>query len=279
MIIWLASYPKSGNTWVRAFLSSILYSEKGINDFSTLHKIQQFPKREHFEGLIDNFQNLKNINENWKIAQDRINQDKKIKLFKTHHVLCTMNNFEFTDNSNSLGVIYIVRDPRTVLLSIKHHFGMKSLDEARNFIINENIWLGINKSEKYKNKSNKVPTLISSWRVNYLSWKNKIQNYLIVKYEDLLENPQKEFFKISKFMEKLMNYKFDEEKIKNAIESTSFQALQKLEEKGLFTEQGKGTKFFNSGPNTNWKTQLDKNIVDEINFKFKNEMVELGYLK
>ena len=278
MIIWLASYPKSGNTWVRAFLSSILYSEKGINDFSTLHKIEQFPKKEHFEDLIEDLQNPKKIFENWRNAQNKINLNKNIKLLKTHHVLCKIDNFEFTDNSNSLGVIYVVRDPRTVLLSIKHHFGMKSLDEARDFITNENIWLGINKSEKYKNKSNKVPTLIGSWRVNYLSWKNKIQNYLIVKYEDLLENPQKEFFKISKFIEKLMNCKFDEEKIKNAIETTSFQTLQKLEEKGLFTEQGQGAKFFNSGPNTDWKTQLDKNIIDEINLKFKNEMVELGYL-
>ena len=278
MIIWLASYPKSGNTWVRAFLSSILYSEKGINDFSTLHKIEQFPKKEHFEDLIEDLQNPKKIFENWKNAQNKINLNKNIKLLKTHHVLCKIDNFEFTDNSNSLGVIYVVRDPRTVLLSIKHHFGMKSLDEARDFITNENIWLGVNKSEKYKNKSNKVPTLIGSWRVNYLSWKNKIQNYLIVKYEDLLENPQKEFFKISKFIEKLMNCKFDEEKIKNAIETTSFQTLQKLEEKGLFTEQGQGAKFFNSGPNTDWKTQLDKNIIDEINLKFKNEMIELGYL-
>ena len=94
----------------------------------------------------------------------------------------------------------------------------------------------------------------------------------------LLENPEKEFFKIAKFMEKLMDCKFEEEKINNAIKSTSFQTLQKLEEKGLFTEQGKGARFFNSGPNADWKSQLDKNIVDEINLKFKNEMVELGYL-
>ena len=278
MIIWLASYPKSGNTWVRAFLSSILYTKQGINDFSTLYKIQQFPRKEHFENLVDNFQDPKKICENWKNAQDRINLDNKIKLLKTHHVLCKIDNFEFTDNSNSLGVIYIVRDPRTVLLSIKHHFGMKDFDEGRNFIINENIWLGINKSEKYKNRANKVPTLISSWRVNYLSWKNKIQNSLIVRYEDLLSNPQTEFFKITKFLEKLMNRKFEEEKINNAIKSTSFQALQKLEERGLFTEQGQGAKFFNSGPNADWKSQLDKNIVDEINLKFKNEMLELGYL-
>ena len=278
MIIWLASYPKSGNTWVRAFLASILYSEKGINDFSTLYKIQQFPRREQFEALIDDFQNPKKILENWKNAQDRINLNNEIKLLKTHHVLCKMGNFEFTDNSNSLGAIYIVRDPRTVLLSIKHHFGMKDFEEARNFITNENVWLGINKSDKYKNRANKVPTLISSWRVNYLSWKNKIQNSLIVKYEDLLENPQKEFFKIVKFMEKLMDCKFEEEKINNAINSTSFQTLQELEQRGMFTEQGQGTRFFNSGPNADWKSQLDKNIIDEINLKFKNEMVELGYL-
>ena len=58
-----------------------------------------------------------------------------------------------------------------------------------------------------------------------------------VGYEDLLENPEKEFFKIAKFMEKLMDCKFEEEKINNAINSTSFQTLQKLEEKGLFTKK------------------------------------------
>ena len=40
MIIWLASYPKSGNTWVRAFISSLLYSENGMNDFTQLSKIR-----------------------------------------------------------------------------------------------------------------------------------------------------------------------------------------------------------------------------------------------
>ena len=278
MIIWLASYPKSGNTWVRAFLSSILYSENGLNNFSTLHKIRQFPAREHFENFVDDFQNPKKIIENWKNAQNKINFDDEIKLLKTHHVLCKMNNFEFTDNSNSLGVIYIVRDPRTVLLSLKHHFGMNSHNEAKNFITNEHIWLGMNKSEKYKNRGNKIPTLISSWRINYLSWKNKIENYMLVKYEDLIKNPQEEFFKISKFIEKLMKCKFEEKKINNAINSTSFQTLQSLEENGFFTEQGQGAKFFNSGPNADWKSQLNKNIINEINLNFKNEMIELGYL-
>jgi len=278
MIIWLASYPKSGNTWVRAFISSLLYSEDGINDFTQLSKINQFPVRKQFKTLVNNFQDYKMVSANWKNAQDLLNLDNEIKFLKTHHAHVKINNFDFTDNSNSLGVIYIVRDPRTVLLSLKNHFAIKDPFEAKNFLLNEYLWLGINKRKEFKDESNKIPTLIGSWRINYLSWKNKIQNYLLVKYENLLQNPYKEFFKISNYLEKLMNCKFDKEKINNAIKSTSFEKLQRLEEKGYFNEHGRGVKFFNSGPNSDWKSELDEKIVQELNIKFNNEMLELGYL-
>ena len=278
MIIWLASYPKSGNTWVRAFISSLLYSENGINDFTKLSKIPQFPDRRQFKTLIDNFQDYKIVSANWKSAQNLLTLDNDIKFLKTHHALVKINNFEFTDNTNSLGVIHIVRDPRTVLLSLKNHFGVTDSEEAKNFLFNEHLWLGINKKEEFKDRSNKIPTLIGSWRINYLSWKNKIQNYLLVKYEDLLEDPYKEFFRISNYLENLMKCKFDKDKINNAIKSTSFEKLQNLEEKGYFNEHGQGVKFFNSGPNSNWKLELDEKIVQELNIRFKNEMLELGYL-
>ena len=49
MIIWCASYPKSGNTWVRAIVSSLLYTEDGIFDFNLLNEVTQFPRRSHFK--------------------------------------------------------------------------------------------------------------------------------------------------------------------------------------------------------------------------------------
>ena len=52
MIIWLASYPKSGNTWLRAFISSILYSDNGQMNKNLWTKIQQFPSVIDFDGLI-----------------------------------------------------------------------------------------------------------------------------------------------------------------------------------------------------------------------------------
>tara|TARA_A100001234_G_C12558642_1_gene356366 strand:+ start:75 stop:926 length:852 start_codon:yes stop_codon:yes gene_type:complete len=283
MIIWLASYPKSGNTWVRSFLTSLLYTDDGKNDFSNLDKIKQFPGRYQFENFVNDFQDIEEIYKNWLNAQDYINLDRKIKFLKTHHVNCTIKDYEFYNNSNSLGVIHIVRDPRNVLISIKNHFLLKDFDEAKEFILKEKNWVGIIKNKDNIITDNQIPTLISSWKINYLSWKNKVNNYLLVKYEDLVKNPKKEFFRISDFLEKIMNTKFKENKILNSIKTSSFDNMQNLEKKGLFKEYVKSEnnskiKFFNLGPKNDWKLYLNKEIVEEINFKFKKEMEELGYL-
>ena len=59
MIIWIASYPKSGNTWVRSLLSSYLYTDNGIFNFHLLRKISQFPSRFHFESFLKDFTDIK----------------------------------------------------------------------------------------------------------------------------------------------------------------------------------------------------------------------------
>jgi len=283
MIIWIASYPKSGNTWIRSFLASLLYSIDGKNDFSNLEKIKQFPGRSQFKNHINDFQNVEEVYKNWLNVQNSINLDNKIKFLKTHHVNCTIKNYKFYHESNSLGAIHIVRDPRNVLISIKNHFSLKDFNEAKEFILKDKNWVGIIKNKNDFITDNKIPTLISSWKINYLSWKNKVKNYLLVKYEDLIEDPNKEFFRISKYLEKIMNVEFDENKIFNAIKTSSFNNMQDLEKKGLFKEYVTGSnsdkiKFFNLGPKNDWKLYLNNEIVEEINFKFKNEMEELGYL-
>ena len=283
MIIWLASYPKSGNTWVRSFISSILFTKDGDVDLSKLKNISQFPLRSQFTNYIDDLQDVKKVYQNWSNVQNYMNLDNKIKFLKTHHVNCKIENFEFTDDNNSLGVIYIVRDPRNVACSVKNHFSLENYDEVKNFLFREHNWLGVITDKKIKPLDNKIPTLISSWKTNYLSWKNKTKNYLLIKYENLLENPYLEFGKISKYLENHLNVKFDEKKIKKAIETCSFRNLQKLETDGKFKEQtvdkqNKSVKFFHLGPENDWKKILDKNISREIENKFKAEMEELGYL-
>ncbi len=283
MIIWLASYPKSGNTWVRSFVSALFYSNEGINDFSNLQKIKQFPARSQFKEFIKDFQNIEQVYKNWTKVQNDLNFNKEIKFLKTHHINCIIDNYKFTDDKNTLGAIHIVRDPRNVLLSINNHFSFNNYHKAKEFMFKEKHWIGIEKDKEDMFRDNMIPTLISSWNIHYKTWKNKTKNYLLIKYEDLQKNPYREFGKITKYLEKITNTKFDDNKINKAIETTSFKYMQNLETKGFFAENARGqnnkkVKFFNLGPKNDWKKNLDNEIIEKLNFKFKNEMKELGYL-
>ena len=127
MIVWLASYPKSGNTLVRSILTSLIYSEDGNFNFNLLKKIDQYPQKKHFKGLTDKFNNLLELSKFWTLSQDRLNADKKLKFLKTHHLRCGINNYTFTNKNNTTAVIYLVRDPRDVIISYAKHsaYGIK----------------------------------------------------------------------------------------------------------------------------------------------------------
>ena len=272
MIIWLASYPKSGNTWVRSFLSSLIYSNNGDVDFESMKKISQYPLRSHFKGISKNIDDIYSISENWINSQNVINSDKKIKFMKTHHVMCNFGKNSFTNFKNTFGVIQIVRDPRNVITSILNFFSKKNYLEAKEFIFDEKKIIGINlalrKQENVTN--NQIITLISSWKTHYNSWKTFNKNYLLIKYENLISDPENEFGKIRLYLKKNLNLTFSDEKFYNSIKSNLFLNLKKLENKNGFfeneisNEDKKYKNFFNLGPNNDYKKFLDKKIAVEI---------------
>ena len=123
MIIWLASYPKSGNTLLRSILATYFFSVDGEFNFNYLYKIGQFPSLVHFENLGINTSDVDQIYSNILKAQEQINsKSKELKFFKTHSALAKINNNNFTDLKNTLGAIYIIRDPRNVVTSFAHHY-------------------------------------------------------------------------------------------------------------------------------------------------------------
>ena len=284
MIIWIASYPKSGNTWIRSFISAILNTEDGNFNFENLKNIPQYPIREQFEGFLKNFSDINSIKKNWITTQTKLNLDNKIKFLKTHHVNCKIENDGFTNFDNTLGVIYIVRDPRNIVTSLINHYSLNNQLEAKNFLFEENNWLSFKTENDKIQTSNKFPTLISSWKTNYNSWKNTSKNLLLIKYENLLSNPKLEFDKIINYLKKILNIDFDKNKIENAINSTSFEKLKNKEIKDGFSEGVKDKKddgkkrFFYLGPENKWENLVDKTIINDIEKKFGIEMKELGYL-
>ena len=253
----------------------MLYSESGICDFKNLSFIEQYPKKKHYEGLIENFKDFNKIKTAWINSQNKINLDDSLKILKTHHVNCKIDKYPFTNLSNTLGVIHIVRDPRNVITSIKNHFFQDSYIDALKFICDEN---------KIISSDWGVSTLISSWKTNYFSWKAVSKNYLLIKYEDLLLNLENELIKIINFLKKFDQINLKKINIEKTISSSTFDNFKKMEKEGLFKENSQNEKtgekqnFFHLGPNNNWKEILDMNVRKEIEEKFKKEMEELKYL-
>ena len=277
MIIWLASYPKSGNTWIRLFLDSLFSSSKEFN--INQNYIAQFPLRKHFEGITKNINDQSEFAKNCVNAQSKLNFDKKIKILKTHNALWNFNNgqFSFTDENNTLGVIHIVRDPRSIVTSILNYFHKDSYETAIEFMTTDKV-LGGGDDESG------LPTIVGSWVNHYKSWKKFKKNYLLIKYEDLLENPEEEFFKITRFLNNIANFNFSNEKITSSIKNSEFNNLSSQEDTYGFdgnskTNKQKNQKFFHLGPKNKWQDILKDEVRNKVELLFENEMKEIGYLK
>ena len=286
MIIWIASYPKSGNTWIRSLLSSYLFSKDGKFVFEHLKNIEQFSSKNFSSDKIEDLHYQARISKNWIPCQKILNQDKKIHLLKTHNALCSINGNNFTDKFNTSAAIYVVRDPRNLITSLSHHYEL-SLDEAFGFLANKRkIIFPTNAEKKEKDIKNREDfNFLSDWSTHYHSWKNiNFCPIKIIKYEDCLIDVQKVFVSTLDFLSKFLKFKFDKKKINNALTSTSFKNLSRMEKNEGFQESAtsyktmKKIKFFNLGKKNNWKALLDKKLIVKIESHFKNEMSELGYL-
>ena len=283
MIFWIASYPKNGNTWLRSVLSAYYFTEDGnfTND-KILKSIPQFPAKKYFANFNYDKSIPTSTTKFWIKAQELINKEKKIRFFKTHNVYGSLNNNKFSNKFNSIGAVYIIRDPRNVITSIMNHFEMKK-EEALNFMLNEKKFT----YDFFKKNDYSDFQFISSWEKNYKSWiNNKDFPVKLVKYEDLINQT---FFVVKdliNFINKIckLDQNFDKIKAQQAINSTSFEKLKKIEKNYGFSESIKSKNqdndkipFFHLGPNNNWKKMFDTNFADKLNEIFKESLRELGY--
>ena len=282
MIFWIASYPKSGNTWVRALVSTYYYSQDGIFSEELIKKIGQFPEKVHFDGFDYDPKIVTDTTRFWVRAQERINQDGKIKFKKTHNCLSSINGYNFTNKKNTIACIYIVRDPRNLITSLKNHYEL-DYDEALKFMTNEKKFIfDYQKKNDYSDFQ-----FISSWENNFLSWKRQ-NNFpiKIIRYEDLLNNTYYIFEDLIKYINKILKIEIniDKKKLKNSIKSTSFKELKQYEENFGFSEainskiNEKTIPFFYLGPDNDWKKILNKDYQDKLNTTFNKSLKFFSYI-
>jgi len=267
MFVWLASYPKSGNTLVRSLLASYFFSKDGIFNFDLIKNIKQFPHAPLFESLGFDIKNEKELIKNYIKVQESFNQKNLTQFLKTHSYLFNFEGNVFTDFNNTLGAIYIVRDPRNVVTSLANFLDI-SITKATDHLIQSPYIGGISNSNK---REDIMKTYTGTWSGNFNSWKSFKSNrkYLLIKYEDLISNKEENLKKILKFIYKLknINFEIDETKVKNVIQSTSFENMKNLEkEKGfeearINIETKEKIPFFNLGPKNEWKKLLDLETI------------------
>ena len=277
-IFWIASYPKSGNTWLRAIILSLFFTKDGVFDFKLLNKIRYFDTPGNYKFIeslnnddFNNVHDLTVISKYWIEAQKRsIVIDGNFTFYKTHSANIKINNFRYTNEDTTLGLIYLVRDPRDVVLSYAKHKGM-GVNEIIDLMKNEEI---------LTSSGGGYPVVLSSWNHHYLSWINLKVPKIIIRFEDLLEKTEMILWKLIDFFDVNYQLKFNNTKrvVNNILLSTTFEKFQDYEKKHGFAEATTNSMFFRKGKSNQWQKELNEYQQDEIENSFKSAMKEINYL-
>jgi len=267
-IYWLASYPKSGNTWLRIFLANYIKNEKiGINDISFLGYISSS------KFIFNKYSPVKceklSINERDKLRNfvyKKLNDNTNKILYNKCHDKFNKNIFS-SDYSN--GVIYIIRNPLDIVISFSKHY---------NLTIDQTIYKLNNKNHKLSGKidAKQLRQKLGTWSDHVNSWINqKDIPILIIRYEDMLDNTYNIFEKVINFI----NVDFDKNRLINAINNSKFDIVKEQEIKNGFKEKSdKSDIFFNNGKKNNYLNILTKKQIKIIIDNNYELMYNFNYL-
>ena len=281
MIIWISSYPKSGNTWLRSLISNYFFSKDGNFNFELIKQIDSFPSSRFFRNYKDKFEKPEDTSKYWIKEQEKINSLNKIFFLKTHNALCKINGNKFTDQNNTLAAIYIVRDPRNVITSIANHYQITTR-KAFDFMKDKNRGI----IEREGNRYTGFQPLFS-WDLHLKSWtENTLYPSLIIKYEDLIIDTASVFKKVLEFIKKISNSKnnIDKQKLLKCVENCKFSNLKMMEREKGFDESvvdkktGDKIAFFNLGEKNNFEDILEKDLINEMNDYFKYQLKKYKYI-
>ena len=271
-IWWLASYPKSGNTWVRMFVNAYK-SGYPIDINSPYHYVTGDTRPAIFQACYcrpaDNLTLAEEmlLRPATLITAISMSVTKDLCL-KTHHAKAVTNQIPLFPVGLSAGAVYLIRDPRDVVISYAKHLG----DTIDNMIehMNSKQYVGVHEDSNLHN-------ILLTWSLHVSSWTEKNEDIPTeaIRYEDLLADPRKEFRKI---LPALGIKETDERRFDFALEQSSFANLKGLESKNGFREKCHQDMFFDTGKHGRWKDILTQSQVDKIEGDQKDTMKKFGYL-
>ena len=275
-IVWLASYPKSGNTWVRSFLNNLhAVMENGLDiepqDINKLQRLTAWDigaaQYQHFlEKPVAECTAAEIDAVRAKVQRAVAANNTGVLLVKTHNALIKSNGHPTINFSVTAGAVYIVRNPLDVAISFSHHIG-QSIDDT--------IRIMSTPGHRPNNSIKTVGEVYGSWSENVESWtKSEHPAMMTLRYEDMHADPEKSFGALTTHLRQFPSKK----ELGKAIELSSFKSLQNLEETSGFTEKPKNLeKFFRSGKTGQWEHELTEQQVATIRVVHGRQMKKFGY--
>jgi Sulfotransferase domain len=274
-IVWLASYPKSGNTWTRAFLHNLVHVTSGQTRAQKINELDQFSVGSAAKALFKDVIGFDLTDEHRsevaaaraKVQQRIVDAVEGLVFVKTHQAIVIDREHPTINFAVTAGAIYIVRNPLDIAISYAHHLG-KPIDFAIDFMNMKNAETPITDKQVYE--------VYGSWSQHVLSWTRKPHPAIyVMRYEDMLDEPLKTFGALAQHL----LFKPSDAQLADAIDRSSFERLRQQEEKAGFRERPEhAERFFRDGRSGQWKDVLTPQQVQRIVDAHGEQMQRFGYL-
>jgi hypothetical protein len=273
-IVWLASYPKSGNTWMRAFIYNLIENPSRPGRIADLPAYFEEESKPRWyapyagDGGVAAMDFEQAMALRPQVHQDIAQSRERGTIFtKTHNMFGHLQGIPLHNLSVMAGAVYLVRNPLDVVLSVADHFGL-TVDAAIDFMANEETGTPTNEEN--------VAGYMASWSTHVKSWTLQAHPAIVVvRYEDLQDKPLKAFGSVAK----LLGIGQDQQRLRKAIQFSSFRELKQQEVASGFIEKSPNSRyFFRKGSKNQWAQALNDAQVAAIVERHREQMQRFGYI-
>ena len=272
MLVWLASYPKSGNTWVRTFLANYLSNTDEPVSINSLNSSPNAASRRLLDSILGletaDFGRVELLGMRSQAYRFLAKSSSEPIYLKTHDKYEIGPDGPLFTEDSAQGVVYIVRDPRDVAVSYAHHGGCSLATSVRRLAdANHGLARIVHSAQ--------VQQLVGDWSSHVSSWLDCPLPLFVLRYEELSEKPEQMFGDLLNFL----SLPLEGERLQRAIEQSSFESLRKQEALNGFRERSlRSESFFRSGRTGDGRRELSPELLESIARDHKHVMSRLGYL-
>nr|WP_280643036.1 sulfotransferase domain-containing protein [Methylocapsa acidiphila] len=272
----MASYPKSGNTWVRVFIHNLTRELRGdVEDAQSINALDQMTSREglartfaHRLGKPAHFASPAEIAAVRSLVRADLVQGRDGPIFiKTHNAVALVEGHPTINFDVTLAAVHIVRNPLDIAVSYAHHSALP-VDQIIDYMADS--------AASSVGAERRVHEFMGSWRFHVASWMSVPHRpVLVLRYEDMLAEPERTFGRLASFL----RLKATTDRLRRAIENSSFAELARQEAAHGFIERPQTAgRFFRSGRAGQWKAALSAKQVKAVVEAHAPMMMRLGYL-